>query len=42
MVAVERHARRNAIDGDCAVGPADGLAWKGEDMLEQVATPYFQ
>ena len=35
MIAVERFAHRDAIDGDGAVGPADGLALKGEDVLQQ-------
>jgi hypothetical protein len=35
MITVERFAHRNAIDGDRAVEPADGLAWKGEDVLQQ-------
>ncbi len=35
MIAVERLAHRDAVDGDRAVGPADGLAWKREDVLQQ-------
>jgi len=35
MVAVERVAHRDAVDSDRAVRPADGLAWKGKDVLQQ-------
>jgi hypothetical protein len=35
MIALERVAHRDAVDSDRAVGPADGLAWKGKDALQQ-------
>src|SRR5579859_5574979 len=35
MIAVERVAQRDAVDSDRAVRPADGLAWKGKDVLQK-------